>query len=149
MSIYLTSLFALPASMFFALALRAPYKAVGIAALNGLAGQYIYVLLKQKTGDFIAVLAAALVIGIVAEVFSRLIKTPATVISYASLTPLVPGVMLYRAMLCFSQNEYSSGIEQLVNVLLYAGCMAIGISLSAIIAKKLIAPIMTGRNKPL
>ena len=90
------------ASLFFSLSLRGPRRTLIAASALGMAGQVIYSALKAPLGDNTAVLIATFAICIAAELFSRPLKAPVTVISFPAVIPLVPGVMLYRTMLCLS-----------------------------------------------
>ena len=49
--------------------------------------------------------------------------------------PIVPGVMLYRTMLRFSEGDYEAGTSALIATIIYAGCMAFAITLAAMLAK--------------
>ena len=123
------------ASLFFSLSLRGPRRTLIAASALGMAGQVIYSALKAPLGDNTAVLIATFAICIAAELFSRPLKAPVTVISFHAVIPLVPGVMLYRTMLCFSQGRYEDGTDEILRTVIYAGCMAIAISVAAMISK--------------
>lgn len=140
-TLILSALSAFFGSLLFAMSLKAPKKSVFVAGIAGLAGQVFYTLLCDVTGIYFAVFVATLVAGILAEIGSRIVKTPATVIAYPALIPLVPGVMLFRAMLAFSQSEIQEGATQLISAIMYTGCMAVAITFSAVAAKQFLAPL--------
>ncbi len=134
---YFAALFAIPGTLFFAMSLKAPRRSLPMAAIGGFLGQIIYVWLTHVTNIYISVFFATFITCVVAEVSSRIFKTPATVISYSSLIPLVPGVMLYNAMLDFSQSNMQKGAMSLMSTVIYTGCMAIAITLAAVILKNI------------
>lgn len=141
MNEYFIGLLAFPASAFYALSIRAPWKSVFIASFCGMTGQLIYVLGTHHFNVYFSVFIATLTVCVISEVASRFAKLPATVITYPALTPLVPGVMLYRAMLAFSSSDFSGGAVQIICVLAYAGCMAIAITISTVFAKTCLSPL--------
>ena len=55
--------------------------------------------------------------------------------------PLVPGLMLYNAMLAFSRSEIEKGGLELVSAIIYTGCMAVAITLSSVIARRFLSPL--------
>ncbi|MEG2118374.1 MAG: threonine/serine exporter family protein, partial [Clostridia bacterium] len=72
---------------------------------------------------------------------------PCTVLIYPALSPLVPGVMLYRAMLAFSKNNLNDGAIQIICVLAYAGCMAVAMTIASVLAKKVLTPLFAKYGK--
>ena len=139
--------FACGATLFFALALRAPKRTLLCASCLGFLGQVIYSLLKDSWGDNFAVFTATCAVCFLAELFTRLLKAPATVISFPAMIPLVPGVMLYRTMLCFSQGDFTAGTTAIINTLVYAGCMAMAITLAASVSKNILMPLLSKVKK--
>ena len=126
---------ALLATAFFALSLKGPRRTIPAAALLGLLGQILYSALKGPLGDNASVFLAAFAVCMLAELLTRRLKAPATVISFPAVIPLVPGVMLYLTMLRFAVGDYEAGSSALIATIIYAGCMAIAITLAAMIAK--------------
>ena len=131
----LEGLWALGATAFFALSLKGPRRTVPAAALLGMLGQMMYSALKGPLGDNMSVFLATFAVCILAELLTRRLRAPATVISFPAVIPLVPGVMLYRTMLRFSEGDYEAGTSALIATIIYAGCMAFAITLSAMLAK--------------
>ncbi len=134
-ALLLEGLWALGATAFFALSLKGPRRTVPAAALLGMLGQMMYSALKGPLGDNRSVFLATFVVCILAELLTRRLRALATVISFPAVIPLVPGVMLYRTMLRFSEGDYEAGTSALIAPIIYAGCMAFAITLAAMLAK--------------
>lgn len=136
------------ASLFFGLQLSAPKRAVFIAAFLALVGYFVYFLINDLAGnEYLAAFLGTLAACFPAELFARIIRTPATVIIFISVIPLVPGVMLYQTMLYFAQNNFAEGTYQIIRTLIYAGAMAIAITISTMLGKHLLAPLFKKRNE--
>lgn len=141
----ITGAAAFVASLLFGMSLSAPRRTLPVSATLGCAGYLIYLFIYDGTegsvtmysGAFFGALAASLA----AEVFARTLKTPATVIIFVSIIPLVPGVMLYKTMLMFAEGDYASGGNKLIITLIYTGCLSIAVTVSAMLGKQVISPI--------
>lgn len=132
----LDGLWALGATAFFALSLKGPAPHRPRRGAAGHApGQMMYSALKGPLGDNMSVFLATFAVCILAELLTRRLRAPATVISFPAVIPLVPGVMLYRTMLRFSEGDYEAGTSALIATIIYAGCMAFAITLAAMLAK--------------
>jgi len=135
------------ASLFFGLSLSAPKRSLFVASMFGLIGYFVYLVVNKNTGnEYSAAFLGTLAACFPAEIFARLIKTPATVIIFISVIPLVPGLMLYQTMLCFAQNDYAKGSYQIIRTLIYSGAMAIAITISTMLGKQLLAPLFKRIN---
>ena len=135
------------ASLFFGLSLSAPKRSLVAAPALGMLGYLVFTLVKNATGsDFGAAFFGTLAASLPAEVFARTIKTPATVIIFISIIPLVPGMMLYQAMLHFAQNNFAAGSYEIVSTLVYAVCMATAITVSTMLGKLILTPLFKAIN---
>jgi len=142
-----TIISALTAPLFFGLSLSAPKRSLYVAPLLGLIGYLVFTVVRNATGsDYTAAFFGTLVACLPAEAFARIIKTPATVIIFISIIPLVPGIMLYQTMLYFAGNDFNSGSTQIIRTLVYSGCMAIAITLSAMVGKLIYTPLFKKIN---
>lgn len=136
------------ASFLFGLQLSAPKRSVFIAAMLGLVGYSVFLLVNDLAeNEYLAAFLGTLAACFPAELFARIIKTPATVIIFISVIPLVPGVMLYQTMLFFAQNNYAEGTYQIIRTFIYAGAMAIAITISTMLGKHLLAPLFKKHNE--
>lgn len=133
---------ALFAPLFFGMANFAPKRSLYVAPVLGLMGYLVYEIINGATGSiYVAVFFGSLVASLPAEAFARIVKTPATVIIFISVIPLVPGVMLYRTMLHFVSNDFANGAYEMISTLLYSGSMVIAITISAMVGKFVFTPL--------
>lgn len=128
-------LFCIPATVFFALSVKAPVKASCFAGVLGGMGYVAYLLLLNVMSGAASVFFATLAVCLLAECAARLLKTPATVLSIPAIIPLVPGLSLYKTLLVFGSGNNSGGAEMLVQTVLVAGSMSLAVTLSTILAK--------------
>ena len=96
---YFCALFAFPGSILFAMSLKAPKRSLLMSGIGGFVGQFIYVLFCSFTSIYLSVFIATFIACLLSEISSRIFKIPSTVVTYPALVPLVPGLMLYNAML--------------------------------------------------
>ena len=76
--------------------------------------------------EFWAYLAAAAFVGLMAEIFSRLFRTPATVFLVMGIIPMVPGGMLYRTMRCGIAGQWDDFLSVGVRTLMTALAISAG-----------------------
>lgn len=130
------------ASFFFGLSLSSPKRSLLVSAFLGFFGFLVYSLIKHSMGsEYGAVFFGALAASIPAEIFARTIKTPATVIIFVAVIPLVPGLKLYQSMLYFAQSNVAEGTYEIVQTIIYTGFMAIAITISTMLGKFVINPL--------
>lgn len=145
---YLTALFTLLAVVFFAIGMRAPLRAIAVAAVDGTLGYMLYILLCYYTSQNLAVFVATFVICLAAEFTARVIKAPTTIISFTAMIPLVPGVMLYETMRDFAAGDFNGGIEAAVKTLVFTGSMSLAVSVAAIVVKIVFTKIFHSAKTP-
>lgn len=93
-------------SLGFALLFNVRRRFLAACALNGAAGWIVYLLsIHLGANIFAASFFSTLWIAIYAEIFARVLKTPANQFLIVGLIPLVPGAPLYRAMRSFVEEN--------------------------------------------
>jgi uncharacterized membrane protein YjjP (DUF1212 family) len=112
----------------FAVMFDVPRRALVFAALNGALAYACY----RFSGVFgVPVGAAAffggLTVGVLSEVFARLLRFPTSIFSIPAILPLVPGALAFRALLEFVGNDYTNGIANLIRVLVVIIAIAAGL----------------------
>lgn len=91
-------------------------------------GVYFFVLdLNNDKG--LAILAATVTVGILAEVLARIMKTPVTILLVPMLIPLIPGSDLYYTTSYLIQDMGEEFAESLSLLVREAGAIAFGIIL--------------------
>ena len=122
----LTLIAAAGAGMLFALSAYAPLRSMPLAALAGATAWGSYSLLSLVgTGEVVSAALAATALGLVAMILPRAWGTPPLVLVIAGITPLLPGLTMYRG---FSQLAYNSVGQSAVTILL---ALAFGLALAA------------------
>ena len=107
-----------------------------LAAVNGAIGWTILLVLDIPQVSYIfANLLSAMVVGLLAELFAILQKTPATSFIVIGVIPLVPGFRVYRSMLFFVRGELDKGIADGVHSCFMAVAIAVGIILATSIVR--------------
>ena len=107
-----------------------------LAAVNGSIGWTILLVLDIPQVSYIfANLLSAMVVGLLAEVFAIIQKTPATSFIVIGVIPLVPGFRVYRSMLFFVRGELDKGLADGVHSCFMAVAIAVGIILATSIVR--------------
>lgn len=78
---------------------------------------------------------ASFAIGIAAEICAYFYKKPATLFSLPCLIPIVPGAGMYYIMYYFIENDYEQMNTNLIQTLLVAAALSMGIVFSQAAAK--------------
>ena len=86
-------------------------------------------LLLSGISEVFQLLLAAIVTSILAEIFARILKTPATVLLIIGIIPLVPGGGAYYTMEYLVGGETQLAMETGIHTLFVAGAIAMGIVL--------------------
>ncbi|PVZ13049.1 uncharacterized membrane protein YjjP (DUF1212 family) [Actinomycetospora cinnamomea] len=114
------------AGLLFALSAYAPWRSLPLAAIAGATAWGTYALFTVLgAGDVVAAALAAGALGLVAMILPRSLGTPPLVLVIAGITPLLPGLTMYRG---FSQLAYNSVGQSAVTILL---ALAFGLALAA------------------
>lgn len=103
-------------------------KKLFLAALGGGLSWALYLLLEVVLpSEFTRYFLCSFFVAVYAEVFARVLKTPATTFLIPSIIPHVPGGALYHTMRYALQKEWSACFSQAFYTLKLALGLAIGI----------------------
>ena len=91
-------------------------------------------------GTVMASGAAAVVIGLSGGLLARRFLIPPLITAIAGITPLLPGLMLYRAMYALLSEQTLVGFTNLFLALAIAGSLAAGVVLGEWIARRIRRP---------
>ncbi|MFD0853525.1 threonine/serine exporter family protein, partial [Actinomadura adrarensis] len=117
-------------SVAFAVSLAVPRDVLIPSALGGAFIWVIYVMLMHL--DVVPVLSAAiasLVIGVLAGLLARRRHAPVLPYVVPSISPLLPGMMLYRGMVQLNTGEPATGVLSLIGALSVALALGAGVNL--------------------
>ncbi len=85
------------------------------------------------TGPIVSAALAAAIVGISANLFSRLSKKPSAIIYVPGLLLLVPGAMGFRSLNQILEHNVVAGLESFFNVFLTAIALATGMVISSVL----------------
>lgn len=88
----------------------------------------VYVYLRDEQGSAIlGCFVAASLVGLFADVFSRVRKEPATVFIIPGIIPLVPGAGMFYTTQYLINGEFTQAAEKGTETLLMAGSISVGL----------------------
>ena len=96
--------YCLVASLFFALIMKIPKRALISTSISASLGYFIYVscsAISITLGFF----AGTVFVAVMGEILARKLKMPATIFIFPAVIPIVPGLGLYQTMLALVQND--------------------------------------------
>ncbi len=134
MTAFLPCLYALFACVAFSFMLEEKNPKIIIScAITGLLSWFVYIIFgfigEGAWGETIRFLIAAIVVALLAELFARLHKAPATIFLTIGIIPLVPGGGLYYTMEALLDGNISRFTAQGLKTVAFAGAIAVGCSL--------------------
>lgn len=135
-------------SMAFALACYAERRALAAAAASGGVATVCYMLVQQSGfGPIVSSGAAACVVGLAGGLMARRALTPPLVVAMAGITPLLPGLKVYRGLSALLNDQQSLGLNQLLAAFGVGCALAAGVTLGEWIARFLRRPRILQRFK--
>lgn len=118
------------AALAFALACYAERRALAAAAFSGAAGTICYVVAGFiGFGPVTASGFAATVVGLAGGLMARRALTPPLVVAVAGITPLLPGLALYRGLYGLLNDQLLLGFNQLFGAIGVGCALAAGVTL--------------------
>lgn len=117
------------AVLFYGVLMSMPKRPLFLAALTGASSYFIYRLIfLYGKHEMLGYLIATLFAAIAAELLARRCKMPVTIFVLPGIIPLVPGVGLYRSMLCLVQNDLNGFLNEGVRTLFISGIIAVTVA---------------------
>jgi uncharacterized membrane protein YjjB (DUF3815 family) len=130
------------AAMFFAVASFCERRALVVATFTALVAYSLYRLLQVQldTGDVTAAGITATFVGLAGGLLSRRYLIPPQITAIVGITPLLPGLALYRGMYSMLTDQFVVGISNLGIALATATALAAGVVLGEWVARRLRRP---------
>ncbi|MFF0490368.1 threonine/serine exporter ThrE family protein [Nocardia sp. NPDC004068] len=129
------------AALAFALACYAERRALAAAGLSGAAATVCYVLAEAAGfGPVVSSGFAATVVGLAGGLMARRSLTPPLVVAMAGITPLLPGLKVYRGLSALLNDQLLMGLSQLLASFAVGCALAAGVTLGEWIARFLRQP---------
>ena len=123
-------------SIGFAIFFKMKGRQIVLAGLGGAVTWVVYLFMQHFVeGYFVPYLAAAIFVGIYAEIMARVNKAPATIFLTASAVPLIPGGSLYYTMLGLVEKNEALFAESGVAALTIALAISLGFVVVALTNK--------------
>ncbi|MVU80506.1 threonine/serine exporter family protein [Nocardia sp. ET3-3] len=130
----------------FALACYAERRALTAAAFSGAAATVAYLLVQHfGFGPIVSSGVAATVVGLAGGLAARRALTPPLVIAVAGITPLLPGLRVYRGLYALLNDELLVGFNQLFSAFTVGLALAAGVTLGEWMARDLRRPRIVRR----
>lgn len=131
-------------ALFFALASYAERRALPAAAMGGAVGMTAFLLAAVSgVGVVLAGAVAATVVGFVGGLLARRALTPPLVVAVAGITPMLPGLTLYRGLSAILDGDTVRGFGSLATAFAIGGALAAGVTLGEWGARTLQRPRIT------
>lgn len=111
----------------FSIIIQVPKKFYCCAGVVGALGWYVYLVTKEQEGVLLGTFFAALVIAMVAHVFARVFKSPATIFLIPGILTLVPGAGMYKSIYQFFLGSSHLAGQYLIETMEIAGMIAFAI----------------------
>ncbi|MFI6865303.1 threonine/serine exporter ThrE family protein [Nocardia sp. NPDC050406] len=134
------------ASLAFALACYAERRALAAATFSGAAATVFYLGVQQAGfGPVVSSGVAAVVVGLAGGLMARRALTPPLVVAIAGITPLLPGLKVYRGLYAILNDAQLLGLNQLFSAFAVGGALAAGVTLGEWFARTLRQPRIVQR----
>ena len=118
----------------FSYLLHAPRRTILPAAVNGMIGFVIYVLLRRYLGFGVMLshFAATVAVTVICEMLARVMRLPSTIFLLTSLVPLVPGYNFYSAMLALVRDDGAQAASQGMMAVQIVAAIAVGAAVTSV-----------------
>ncbi|EOM74465.1 threonine/serine exporter family protein [Rhodococcus rhodnii] len=128
-------------ALFYALACYVERRALSVAWLGGALGALVYsVAITLAAGPVFASAMAATVVGLVGGLLARRALTPPLIVAVAGITPLLPGLSLYRGLYALLDDEVVVGLTSMLAAFGMGCALAAGVTFGEWIARTLRRP---------
>lgn len=117
------------ATLFYCIIMSLPKKAIWISPLSSAVTYIIYrAVFLGIESEYMGYLAASCFAAVSAEMLARVCKMPATIFIFPAVIPLVPGIGLYRTMLCLVRSDMSGFASEGTKTLIISGIIAVTVA---------------------
>lgn len=124
----------------FAVGCYAEWSSVIIAGLTALMGSAFYYLFVVYLGPVSAAAIAATAVGFTGGLLARRFLIPPLIVAIAGITPMLPGLAIYRGMYATLNDQTLMGFTNIAVALATASSLAAGVVLGEWIARRLRRP---------
>lgn len=133
----------------FALAGYAQIRALTASFLAGCAGALVAgAILNLGLGPIVSSTGAATVVGLAGGLLARRAVVPPLIVAVAGITPLVPGLAVYRGLSELMQGQTTSALTNMATALTVGCALAAGVTLGEWVARTLRRPHLPPSLRP-
>lgn len=127
--ILIQGILAFAATVGFCIIFRVPIRLIPVCALAGALAWSLYELVYNfgSHNQIIATFAAAGLVGLLADVFARVLKEAATIFIIPGILPLVPGAYIFYTMEALIENNMADVSSYGPDTLKIAAAIALGL----------------------
>ncbi|MGU3432654.1 threonine/serine ThrE exporter family protein [Actinomycetes bacterium M1A6_2h] len=138
------------AAFFYALACYAERRALTAGFIGGFAGALVFLVAQQiGFGPVLAAAVAATVVGFAGGLMARRALIPPLIVAVAGITPLLPGLAVYRGLFALLSDQTLLGLSSLLAAVGTGGALAGGVTLGEWGARTLRRPRIVQRTESL
>ena len=131
MNIIKLFLFSYLSTVGFAILFGIPKKSIIKSGFIGAIGWIVfYITSKYLNSNITGTFFAAIIVGILGELFARHYKKPATVYIIPGIVPLVPGAGMYYTMLALVRKDFYLAANKGTETFFIAAAISVGIIMS-------------------
>ena len=117
------------ATLFYCIIMSLPKKALWISSLSSALTYIVYrAVFLSIDSEYMGYLAASCFAAVSAELLARACKMPATIFIFPAVIPLVPGIGLYRSMLCLVRSDMNGFASAGTKTLFISGIIAVTVA---------------------
>ncbi len=125
----------------FAVGCYAEWSSVAIAGVTALVGSaFFYFMLSIGAGGVVAAASAATAIGFAGGLLARRFLIPPLIVAIAGITPMLPGLSIYRGMYASLHEQTLLGFTNIAVALATASALAAGVVFGEWFARRLRRP---------
>ncbi|OEL03458.1 threonine/serine exporter family protein [Staphylococcus casei] len=137
----LNLLFSYTASLFFGVIFDVPKRLYNTVGIVGACGWMIYILFFEafELHTIYSSFFGSLALGLLSHVMARLKKEPVILFMIPGIIPLVPGGLAFDATKNLIILQFSKAINTILEVMLIAGAIALGLLFADQISKLIIS----------
>ncbi|MBY6678831.1 threonine/serine exporter family protein [Rhodococcus sp. BP-332] len=138
------------AALFYALACYAERRGLTAAFAGGFAGALVFLIAQQVGfGPVLSSAIAATVVGFAGGLMARRALIPPLIVAVAGITPLLPGLSVYRGLFALLNDQTLLGLSALLAAVGTGGALAGGVTLGEWGARTLRRPRIVERTESL
>lgn len=121
----------------FALLYNVPRKALFTAALIGMGGNLIQIVLSDRgVYTILAMFLGSLFVGVIGVLPARRMQLPMVLFAVTGIICMIPGTSVYKVFVYFGQDDIAGGLQSAIEAAFGIGALACGIGVGRILTDR-------------